>query len=123
MTKREWKPCPVCGAPDMRHEPEGDEGNVIVTCTNLSCASNGGTNAHALLERITQKKVKHEPLFDAALELHDEARAQKANFARELSTMTDMTEAHEQQALAVESSLEGVCRTTLKLMALTRADE
>lgn len=125
MSKTEWKPCPICGAPDMRHEPEtslDDEEVYIVTCTNLSCASNGGTNAHALLKRILPKQVKHEGLFDLALETHDEAVALGEKYDAELDTMEGMTEAHEQQALTVRSAIEGVRRTTLKLMGMTHED-
>lgn len=38
--QREWVTCPICGEPDMRAEPEGDEDGWIITCTNTACPSN-----------------------------------------------------------------------------------
>ena len=52
MTSRDWVDCPVCGEPDMRLE------DGVITCTNLSCASNGGSN-HNNLTQAT-KLCKHE---------------------------------------------------------------
>jgi hypothetical protein len=40
-TTRDWVKCPVCGQPDMRQETDGD-GNRLIFCVNLGCASNGG---------------------------------------------------------------------------------
>lgn len=53
--KREWVNCPICGEPDMRREEDGNE-NVIISCVNHACASNGGNNANVLLSKygITQ---------------------------------------------------------------------
>lgn len=44
----DWVKCPVCGEPDMQSVPEGDEDGKIISCTNLACASNGGSNCSAL---------------------------------------------------------------------------
>jgi hypothetical protein len=76
----------------------------------------------AALKRTLPGKHKHEPLFDLALELHDEVVAQHEHYVKELDTLTDMTEDHEQQALFVEASLRTVRQETLKLMDLTRED-
>lgn len=46
--KREWVRCPVCGEPDMRREEDRD-GNALILCVNHACASNGGSNADALV--------------------------------------------------------------------------
>lgn len=118
----DYKPCPICDSPDTRFEPEGDEGGTLAYCTNLECASNGGTNASALLKRIMRTKVKHEPLFDLAVETHDDAVKLHEAFVKELDTLESMTDDHEQQALFVEASLRTVRKETLKLMDLTRED-
>lgn len=47
--KREWVNCPICGEPDMRRE-EDHEGNALILCVNHACASNGGSNADAILK-------------------------------------------------------------------------
>lgn len=39
--KHDWVNCPICGEPDMRKEWLGD-GEVLITCTNHACKSNGG---------------------------------------------------------------------------------
>jgi rubrerythrin len=41
--RRDWVDCPVCGESDMRREAD-EEDNVIITCTNHECGSNGGSN-------------------------------------------------------------------------------
>lgn len=38
----DWVNCPICGEPDMRSTPDGDEGHRIIHCVNLNCRSNGG---------------------------------------------------------------------------------
>jgi hypothetical protein len=43
-----WKPCPVCGEPDMPYSDDLDGGGFYMTCLNLNCASNGGTNKATL---------------------------------------------------------------------------
>lgn len=62
-----WINCPICGEPDMRAEPDGDEGDVLIHCTNLCCASNGGDNSEALDKKLQSKLSKLEA------ELSDEA--------------------------------------------------
>jgi hypothetical protein len=41
-TTRDWVKCPVCGQSDMRQETDRD-GNRLIFCVNLTCASNGGS--------------------------------------------------------------------------------
>jgi len=54
--RTEWVKCPICGDTDMAKTfdpaPEGEEG--YIHCTNLACASNGGTNCSAL--QVIQEK-------------------------------------------------------------------
>lgn len=45
--KREWVNCPVCGESDMPSVTT-QGGQQKIECTNLCCASNGGTNVSAL---------------------------------------------------------------------------
>jgi hypothetical protein len=46
-TTRDWVRCPICGELDMRQETDAD-GQAIISCVNLVCASNGGSNASGL---------------------------------------------------------------------------
>lgn len=48
--KKEYVTCPICGESDMPKEIEPDEecDQGYITCMNLNCGSNGGTNFEAL---------------------------------------------------------------------------
>lgn len=46
-TTEDWVLCPICGEPDMEQETDS-EGNVLISCVNHACASNGGSNTSGL---------------------------------------------------------------------------
>lgn len=70
-----WVNCPICGESDMRKtrekDCEGDEG--YISCVNLACASNGGTNATALLTAHTHSAPPAQEIVDAIQGLLDHA--------------------------------------------------
>jgi hypothetical protein len=53
--QKNWVNCPICGSPDMEQTPDGEDG-VIIECTNLCCASNGGDNYSEIQKRIEQEE-------------------------------------------------------------------
>lgn len=47
----DWVSCPICGEDNMNATSLDEDGHRLIFCVNLSCASNGGDNASALLAR------------------------------------------------------------------------
>jgi hypothetical protein len=54
----DWVNCPICGEPDMQQVTDS-EGNPLISCTNITCASNGGSN-----EELARAKEAREHTHD-----------------------------------------------------------
>lgn len=117
--------CKVCGKREgENHDLPGRCNPIMANVSTVELAAIKAEVARltAELARACPTTTRHEPLFDLALDFHDRAAALKEEWFIELDTFTEMTQAQEQQALTVGSALEGVRRTTLGLMGLTRED-
>lgn len=89
---REWVNCPICGESDMRKERESDceAGEGYIHCVNLACASNGGDNSSALMERLRQKQG--EIIAASPSVLHEELLRVVRGYDSTISTYQSLTQ-------------------------------
>jgi len=48
MTTISWVQCPICGENDMEKRTADRAHRGLISCTNLECGSNGGTNFNGM---------------------------------------------------------------------------